>query len=184
MLRVGVVRRGLGLAPRAVALNYCPRCPAVNARFAGGAVVAPYLDDKVGPPAVQREEPLLEMGVLYPAGVPSPSESIDSIPPIVVHGTIAKCDGGGGPLGHPVEYIRLPRCAAAPAPARDSAATRFWSAILRRNSAALCRAIRPRNSDAPPTSLAPQGRLPRRMQILRLALLHGGWRALRSRCNI
>ena len=37
--------------------------------------------------------PLLEMGVLYPAGVPSPSESIDSIPPIVVHGTIAKCDG-------------------------------------------------------------------------------------------
>ena len=116
MLRVGVVRRGLGLAPRAVALNYCPRCPAVNARFAGGAVVAPYLDDKVGPPAVQREEPLLEMGVLYPAGVPSPSESIDSIPPIVVHGTIAKCDGGGGPLGHPVEYIRLPR-RAAPSPA-------------------------------------------------------------------
>ena len=125
MLRVGVVRRGLGLAPRAVALNYCPRCPAVNARFAGGAVVAPYLDDKVGPPAVQREEPLLEMGVLYPPGVPSPSESIESIPPILVHGTIAKCDGGGGPLGHPVEYIRLPRRAAAPAPARDSAATRF-----------------------------------------------------------
>ena len=139
MLRVGVVRRGLGLAPRAVALNYCPRCPAVNARFAGGAVVAPYLDDKVGPPAVQREEPLLEMGVLYPPGVPSPSESIESIPPILVHGTIAKCDGGGGPLGHPVEYIRLPRRAAAPAPARNSAA-KFCGVILRRSSSAqFCR---------------------------------------------
>ena len=123
MLRAALLRRGLGLAPRALALNSGLRVgPALNAGFAGGAVVAPYLDDYVGPPAVQREEPLLEMGVLYPPGVPSPSESIESIPPILVHGTIAKCDGGGGPLGHPVEYIRLPRRAAAPAPARNSAA--------------------------------------------------------------
>lgn len=47
------------------------------------------------------------MGVLYPPGQPSPQESIHSIPVIEVEGHMAICDGGGGALGHPIEYIQL-----------------------------------------------------------------------------
>merc|ERR1712167_406681 len=32
---------------------------------------------------------------------------IAMVAPIGVHGSTARCDGGGGPLGHPVEYIQL-----------------------------------------------------------------------------
>ena len=32
---------------------------------------------------------------------------VDKVPPIKVKGSIAVCDGGGGSLGHPVEYITL-----------------------------------------------------------------------------
>lgn len=45
--------------------------------------------------------------VLYAPGQPSPQESIDSIPVIPVAGHMAICDGGGGALGHPIEYIQL-----------------------------------------------------------------------------
>eukprot|EP00965_Chrysotila_dentata_P203781 6181945-Pleurochrysis_carterae.AAC.4 len=65
------------------------------------------LDVYRGPAVVPRDGPMLEMGVRYEAGVPSPMESIQSVAPIAVSGSVAKCDGGGGALGHPVEFIKL-----------------------------------------------------------------------------
>ncbi len=98
------------------------------------------LDDVIAPFEVERTEPLHEMGVLYPPGVPSPMESVLSDPPIVVDGLIAKTGApekataprprapealtlsrgvaraGGGPTGHPIEYIKLSGwCAVCPA---------------------------------------------------------------------
>ena len=71
------------------------------------------LDDVMAPFEVERDEPLLEMGVLYPPGKGSPMESVLSEPPIVVDGVMVKT--GGGPTGHPIEYIRLSAwCAVAP----------------------------------------------------------------------
>eukprot|EP00188_Purpureofilum_apyrenoidigerum_P001249 Plantae.Rhodophyta-Purpureofilum_apyrenoidigerum.ctg16703.p1 GENE.Plantae.Rhodophyta-Purpureofilum_apyrenoidigerum.ctg16703~~Plantae.Rhodophyta-Purpureofilum_apyrenoidigerum.ctg16703.p1 ORF type:complete len:121 (+),score=11.94 Plantae.Rhodophyta-Purpureofilum_apyrenoidigerum.ctg16703:105-467(+) len=32
---------------------------------------------------------------------------LEETAPIEVQGNMATCDGGGGPLGHPIEYIRL-----------------------------------------------------------------------------
>mmetsp|Transcript_24312 Transcript_24312/g.57615 ORF Transcript_24312/g.57615 Transcript_24312/m.57615 type:complete len:118 (-) Transcript_24312:129-482(-) len=63
--------------------------------------------DTRGPSSIERTEPLVEMGAFYPPGYPSPSECIDSIPVIPVEGHLAICDGGGGALGHPIEYIQL-----------------------------------------------------------------------------
>jgi NADH dehydrogenase (ubiquinone) Fe-S protein 6 len=37
----------------------------------------------------------------------SAMELVNSIPPTIVHGRRAVCDGGGGPLGHPKIYINL-----------------------------------------------------------------------------
>ena len=34
-------------------------------------------------------------------------EMIQKVPIIEVDGDMAVCDGGGGPLGHPLEYIKL-----------------------------------------------------------------------------
>lgn len=34
-------------------------------------------------------------------------EKIEDVPPIEVEANVAICNGGGGPLGHPVEYIKL-----------------------------------------------------------------------------
>lgn len=34
-------------------------------------------------------------------------EKIQETPPIQVDGNVAACDGGGGALGHPIEYIKL-----------------------------------------------------------------------------
>ena len=34
-------------------------------------------------------------------------ELIQKVPPIEVEGDIAVCDGGGGALGHPLEYIKV-----------------------------------------------------------------------------
>ncbi|KAL3907634.1 MAG: hypothetical protein SGPRY_010102 [Prymnesium sp.] len=83
-----------------------------------GAAKAAYLDVSPvsttppplysSPAKVGRSVALEEMGVLYQPGVPSPMESIQSIPPIEIDGFVAKCDGGGGPLGHPVEFIKVP----------------------------------------------------------------------------
>jgi len=79
------------------------------ARCMAGSAAPQEVDLSVykGPSIVARLEPKIEMGVRYEVRVPSPQESIDMIPPIVVSGTLAKCDGGGGALGHPVEFIRL-----------------------------------------------------------------------------
>lgn len=63
------------------------------------------LTDVIAPAEVERSEPLLEMGVLYPPGKASPMESVLNDPPIVVDGVMVKT--GGGPTGHPIEYIRL-----------------------------------------------------------------------------
>jgi uncharacterized Zn-finger protein len=32
---------------------------------------------------------------------------VNSVPPIEVDGHVAVCDGGGGALGHPLEYLQL-----------------------------------------------------------------------------
>lgn len=37
----------------------------------------------------------------------TPEELINSIPPIVVKGRVAACDGGKGALGHPRVYLKL-----------------------------------------------------------------------------
>lgn len=66
----------------------------------------PSVDVKGKSPSAYRDYPLEEMGVLYPPFQPSPRECIESVI-VEVEGTIAICDGGGGPLGHPVEYIQL-----------------------------------------------------------------------------
>eukprot|EP00320_Phaeocystis_rex_P014799 CAMPEP_0119058066 /NCGR_PEP_ID=MMETSP1178-20130426/2422_1 /TAXON_ID=33656 /ORGANISM="unid sp, Strain CCMP2000" /LENGTH=179 /DNA_ID=CAMNT_0007038959 /DNA_START=39 /DNA_END=578 /DNA_ORIENTATION=- len=63
------------------------------------------LADVIAPSEVARTEPLHEMGVLYPPGTPSPMEAVLADPPIIVDGLLAKT--GGGPTGHPIEYIRL-----------------------------------------------------------------------------
>ena len=34
-------------------------------------------------------------------------ELIEKVPPIEVEGDMAVCDGGGGALGHPLEYIKV-----------------------------------------------------------------------------
>mmetsp|Transcript_21586 Transcript_21586/g.44373 ORF Transcript_21586/g.44373 Transcript_21586/m.44373 type:complete len:95 (+) Transcript_21586:371-655(+) len=34
-------------------------------------------------------------------------ELIQKVPPIEVEGDMAVCDGGGGALGHPLEYIKV-----------------------------------------------------------------------------
>jgi|TARA_B110000208_G_C11418218_1_gene302403 NADH dehydrogenase (ubiquinone) Fe-S protein 6 len=35
------------------------------------------------------------------------AELIEQVPVIDVHGSVAVCDGGGGALGHPLEFIQL-----------------------------------------------------------------------------
>ena len=83
----------------------------IAARGMAGSAEPENVDLSVfkGPTGVARTESLLEMGVLYAPGVPSPSESVNSVEPIKVHGLVARCDGGGGALGHPVEFIKLSR---------------------------------------------------------------------------
>ena len=118
------------------------------------------LDDVMAPFEVERDEPLLEMGVLYPPGKGSPMESVLSEPPIVVDGVMVKT--GGGPTGHPIEYIRLSAwCAVAPlllpaAPAPSLSARCSEDVIT---------------PAAPPT---PQGPDARRVQVLGDAVCQPG----------
>ena len=42
-------------------------------------------------------------------------ELVNQVPPIEVEGHIAVCDGGGGILGHPIEYIQLDTISEEPA---------------------------------------------------------------------
>ena len=58
-----------------------------------------------GPAQVERTEPVVEMGVLYQPGVPTPMEGTFSIEPIVVDGLVAQT--GGGSLGSPLQMIKL-----------------------------------------------------------------------------
>eukprot|EP00967_Tisochrysis_lutea_P050106 scaffold61539_cov32-Tisochrysis_lutea.AAC.1 len=58
-----------------------------------------------GPASVERKEPVIEMGVRYEAGVPSPMESVLSQEPIVVDGLMTMT--GGGALGFPKQFIKL-----------------------------------------------------------------------------
>ena len=55
--------------------------------------------------SLARSEPIVEMGVRYEAGSPSPMESILSQEPIVVDGLLAVT--GGGALGFPKQFIKL-----------------------------------------------------------------------------
>ena len=55
--------------------------------------------------SLARSEPMVEMGVRYEAGSPSPMESILSQDPIVVDGLLAVT--GGGALGFPKQFIKL-----------------------------------------------------------------------------
>jgi len=40
---------------------------------------------------------------------------VEKVPPKEVDGTMAICDGGGGALGHPLEYIQLDTVSSKPA---------------------------------------------------------------------
>jgi NADH dehydrogenase (ubiquinone) Fe-S protein 6 len=62
----------------------------------------------------QRERPAAGSGPRFEQTAmelqPNPlsaMELVNSIPPTIVHGRRAVCDGGGGPLGHPKIYINL-----------------------------------------------------------------------------
>ena len=93
-----------------------------------GAVKVLEVDQEVvyGPSSVERTEPIIEMGVRYEAGVPSPMEgATTTFEPIVVDGLVAKT--GGSALGCPVQYIKLsswyaplctPPCTSCSRPAR------------------------------------------------------------------
>ena len=74
------------------------RPAALRVRGMAGAVKVQEtgLDDVIAPYEVARTEPLHEMGVLYPPGVPSPMEAVLADPPIIVDGLLAKT-GKPGP---------------------------------------------------------------------------------------
>lgn len=90
-----------------------------------------------GPTTVARSESLIEMGVRYEPGVPSPMESVLSKPPIVVDGNMVLT--GGGALGFPKQFIKLSASYAA-APCQPEP---------RRARARGCGASAPRLADAP-----------------------------------
>lgn len=55
------------------------------------------------------KERLVDATGLYPGNKhrSNAEELIAQVPVVLVKGNIAVCDGGGGVLGHPVEYIQL-----------------------------------------------------------------------------
>lgn len=97
----------LRIASTGRALAQVPRLAALRVREMSGPVKVSEtgLLDVIAPYEVERTEPLHEMGVLYPPGVPSPMEAVLADGPVIVDGVMAKT--GGGPTGHPIEYIRL-----------------------------------------------------------------------------
>ena len=103
LLRIRTASTGRALAQ--VASRARPA--ALQVREMGGAVKVSEtgLHDVIAPYEVERTEPLHEMGVLYPPGTPSPMEAVLADGPVIVDGVMAKT--GGGPKGHPIEYIRL-----------------------------------------------------------------------------
>ena len=103
LLRIRTASTGRALAQ--VASRARPA--ALRVREMGGAVKVSEtgLHDVIAPYEVERTEPLHEMGVLYPPDTPSPMEAVLADGPVIVDGVMAKT--GGGPKGHPIEYIRL-----------------------------------------------------------------------------
>lgn len=51
----------------------------------------------------ERTESIYKLGKHRSNGL----ELIQKVPPIEVEGDVAVCDGGGGALGHPLEYIKV-----------------------------------------------------------------------------
>ena len=62
---------------------------------------------KYDPEQINKEFLREATGVIGNAHRSNAEELINKQPVIKVKGTVAVCDGGGGSLGHPVEYIQL-----------------------------------------------------------------------------
>ena len=103
LLRIRAASTGRALAQ--VASRARPAALRVREMSGPVKVSETGLLDVIAPYEVARTEPLHEMGVLYPPGVPSPMEAVLADGPVIVDGVMAKT--GGGPTGHPIEYIRL-----------------------------------------------------------------------------
>ena len=87
-----------------------PRPAAVFSRgLAGPVSVAEVNQEGVyGPSTVERTETIIEMGVAYAPGVPSPMEGAHKVEPIVIDGLVVKTGGKQNiGLGGPVQYIKL-----------------------------------------------------------------------------
>ena len=103
LLRIRAASTGRALAQ--VASRARPAALRVREMSGPVKVSETGLLDVIAPYEVARTEPLHEMGVLYPPGTPSPMEAVLADGPVIVDGVMAKT--GGGPTGHPIEYIRL-----------------------------------------------------------------------------
>merc|ERR1712086_154383 len=57
--------------------------------------------------ALATNYPAPAVGSVCPVFKSDAEARIALVPPIEVAGMTAKCDGGGGPLGHPLEFIQL-----------------------------------------------------------------------------
>merc|ERR1712153_286873 len=57
--------------------------------------------------ALQTAYPAPAVGTVCPVFKSDAEARIAAVPAIEVHGSVAKCDGGGGPMGHPLEFIQL-----------------------------------------------------------------------------
>jgi hypothetical protein len=65
-------------------------------------------EDVYGPSTVERTDTIIEMGVAYAPGVPSPMEGAHKVEPIVIDGLVVKTGGKQNiGLGGPVQYIKL-----------------------------------------------------------------------------
>lgn len=94
-------------------------CSLTHARGLAGPVKLTEINQEevYGPSSVDREEGIIEMGVAYAPGVPSPMEgATTTFEPIVIDGLVVKTGGDSGRgLGCPVQYIKLSSwCAGGP----------------------------------------------------------------------
>ena len=87
-----------------------PRPAAVFSRGLAGPVSVAEVnqEDVYGPSTVERTDTIIEMGVAYAPGVPSPMEGAHKVEPIVIDGLVVKTGGKQNiGLGGPVQYIKL-----------------------------------------------------------------------------
>ena len=87
-----------------------PRSAPLSRGLAGPVKVTEVNQEEVyGPASVERTEGIIEMGVAYAPGVPSPMEgATTTFEPIVIDGLVVKTGGNSGRgLGCPVQYIKL-----------------------------------------------------------------------------